>query len=376
MLHIPAVPARSDSARSRIYRYLYENTGFCARQMLARECDISMPTLYQNLNELMADGLARYSGAGQSTGGRRAQGVEIVPDARFAAGISVMENRLRMAAVDLRLNELAYREAAFGDIGRLSDGAGAVWDAFEAFLTDSGLPREKLLGVGITIPGIITPECDRIVAAPTLGLRDQPLCGLTEGTPYPVYIENDACSSGYAEWFVRGEHRNMAYLSLESGVGGAVLIGGAPYGGDNRRSGEFGHLCVEPGGLRCSCGQRGCLEAYCSTRRIKAQTGLCLGDFFEGVARHEPELEALWFDMLRHLAIGINNIHMALDCDVVLGGLLSEYLPPYLEALKRYVLAGCPFETDAGFVQLSTLRKHIAPLGAALHFIREYVNGI
>lgn len=376
MLHIPVTQAKADSARSRIYRYLYENRDFCAKQTLAKQCEISMPTLYQNLSELMDDGLVQYSGEEQSTGGRRAQGLAIVPDVRFAVGLSITETRLRLAAADLRLNELAYREEPFAAVSQLSGQAAAIRRVLDLFLDDNHLDRGRLLGVGITIPGIIAPECDHIIMAPTLHLTDTPLHGLTRDIPYPVFIENDASSSGYAEWFARGGQQNMAYLFLESGVGGAVLIGGVPYGGDSSRSGEFGHICVEPGGLPCSCGRRGCLEAYCSTRRVSDELGVSLSEFFDGVERHEPAYETLWWDMLRHLAIGINNIHMALDCDVVLGGLLSEYLPPYLPVLKRYVLAGNPFAENAGFVQLSKFRRHIAPLGAALHFVREFVYGV
>ena len=80
--------------------------------------------------------------------------------------------------------------------------------------------------------------------------------------------------------------------------------------------------------------------------------------------------------MLRHLAIAANNVHMVLDCDVILGGLLSEYLQPWLPTLRQYVLAGNPFRNSADFVQLSTLRRHITPLGAALYFIQEFVNNI
>lgn len=375
MLHIPIAVPKSDLARSRIYRCLYDHRGFCTRQMLANECEISLPTLYQNLTELIGDGLVRYSGEEQSTGGRRAQGLEIVPDVRFAVGIGLMENRVRIAAADLRLNVLRYQEVPLEGILRRPEAAGELWRTFEHFLDQSGLPRERLLGVGIAIPGIVSAGRDRVIMAPTLHLKDAPLDGLIQGVPYPVNIENDASSSGYAEWFVRGESQNMAYLSLESGVGGAVLIGGTPYSGDNSRSGEFGHLCVEPGGLTCHCGQHGCLEAYCSTRRITEGMGLTLNDFFRAVERHEPACEALWFDMLRHLAIGINSIYLALDCRVILGGLLSEYLGPWLSELKRYVCAGNPFG-EADFVNLSTLRRHIAPLGGALHFIREFIYSV
>ena len=80
--------------------------------------------------------------------------------------------------------------------------------------------------------------------------------------------------------------------------------------------------------------------------------------------------------MLRHLAVAVNGIHLTLDCDVILGGFFSEYLQPFLPVLRRYVLAGNPFEENADFVQLSSLRRHITPLGAALFFIREFVAGV
>ena len=375
MLHIPVAQAKSDSARSRIYRYLYENKDFCAKQTLAKQCEISMPTLYQNLSELMDDGLVQYSGEEQSTGGRRAQGLAIVPDARFAVGVSVMETRLRLAAEDLRLNELAYQEVPFAGISQLSEQTAAIRQALDSFLEDNHLERGRLLGVGITIPGIVTPECDRIVMAPTLHLTDTPLHGLTRDIPYPVYIENDASSSGYAEWFARGGQQNMAYFSLESGVGGAVLVGGTPYGGDNSRSGEFGHICVEPGGLPCSCGRRGCLEAYCSVRRILAE-GLSVEEFFDRVRAHDQFCENLWSDMLRHLAIGITNIQMALDCDVILGGFLTEYIEPWFPLLQKYVADSSLFGETTDRLHLSTLRTHSSALGAACHFIQTFIDSL
>ena len=103
---------------------------------------------------------------------------------------------------------------------------------------------------------------------------------------------------------------------------------------------------------------------------------MTLEEFFRGAEAHVPEYEALLYDMLRHLAIAVNSIHLTLDCDVILGGFFSEYLQPFLPVLRRYVLAGNPFEENADFVQLSSLRRHITPLGAALFFIREFVGSV
>ncbi len=364
------------SIRSRMYHTLYDAQSFCSKQTLAQSCGISMPTLYQHLNELMSEGLVRYSGEVRSTGGRRAQGLDIVPDARVSVGIAVSEHQLRLVAADLRLQELAYKSVGCDVGGLLSGRLPDIAGTLEDFLDEYGIDRTKLLGVGLTFPALISPDGGRILFAPTLGLKDVPISGLVGDIPYPMYVDNDGSASGHAECFVRGEQQDMAYLSLEYGVGGAVLMDGKLYRGGKGHSGEFGHICVEPGGLRCDCGKFGCLEAYCSPLRVEKTLGVGPEDFFRGVEEHIPEYEALLYDMLRHLATAINSIHLTLDCDVILGGFLSEYLQPYLPILRRYVLAGNPFEENADFVQLSTLRRHITPLGAALFFIREFVNSV
>ena len=371
----PTLP-KHVSVRSAIYRTLYESPGSFSKKELAERCGVSMPTLYQHLNELMDEGLIRYTDEWQFTGGRKAQKLDIVPDARYAVGISVNENKLRLVAADLRLQEIAYREKAFHVQACLDGKEPKAAAHLENFLNELSLDRSRLLGVCLTVPGLVSPDQSTVEFAPTLGVRNLPVSELLGQIPYPFNIDNDASASGHAEYFARRSLGNMAYLSLENGVGGAVLFEGRPYSGDHGRSGEFGHICVEPGGLPCACGRLGCLEPYCSPGRIETSLGVSVEDFFRGVEANNPEYTALLYDMLRHLSVAINSIRMALDCDVVLGGFLSEYLLPYLPTLRRYVLSGNPFEETADFVQFSTLRRHITPLGAALHFVRRFVEGI
>lgn len=369
-----AVTDRRRQTRINIYRYIYDAKGFCSRQGLARDLGLSLPTVYQNLSQLMADGLVRESGEQQSTGGRKASGLSIVPDARIAVGISVTENQLRLSAADLLLNELAYHEAEIGPIDRFADIGGLLAQTLEVFLDESGIDRERLLGAGIALPAVMSPDSRYLTAAPTLHLSDTSLEGLTEQIPYPTCVENDATCGGYAEWFLHRNQGDMAYLSLENGVGGAILLDGAPYNGDNRRSAEFGHMCIDPGGLPCTCGRQGCLEAYCSPRRIREAGCSSLAEFFARVEGHDQECERLWDNMLRHLAAGIHNIRMALDCTVVLGGALSEFLAPYLPRLKEYAAGNNPFEANCDYLHLSALRRHTVSLGVALHFIADFLE--
>lgn len=368
------ITERRRQTRGGIYRHIYKTKQFCSKQTLAHDLQLSLPTVYQHLKELMDAGLIRYSGKSLSTGGRKAMGLDIVPGARVAAGVSISQNHMRMLLADLRLRELRYRERRLEPYTGLSQLRELLAGELERLLGD--LDRERLLGVGIALPGIISQDSRSLVFAPVLALQDPSLESLAAGIPYPVRFENDGNCGGYAEWFLQDDRQNIAYISLENGVGGAVLIGGTPYEGDRHHSGEFGHICVEPDGLLCSCGKRGCLEAYCTTRRIQKDLGVSLEEFFSGVEDQVPEYCALLDDLLRHLAIGVKNIRMVLDCDVILGGTLSEFLPPYMERLRRCAAEGNPFSSSEDCLRLSTLRKHSVPLGAALGFITDFLENL
>lgn len=362
--------------RNHIYRYLYEAPGSRSKQDIADDLNLSLPTVHQHLTELLQAGLVRPDGMSRSTGGRRAVRMTVAENARFALGVSVSARHFRLLAANLRLEEVAYRKSSHprcatpGELGVL------LAAELERFLTDFGLNREKLLGVGIALPAVLDAGRTRIVAAPTLHMQDADLQALKQAIPYPVMVANDAASGGYAEWFAQAEQESIAYLSLEEGVGGAVLMNGAPYTGLNGRSGEFGHICVQPGGLPCQCGKQGCLEAYCSSARLSGDLGITVEQFFEGLEGGNLAYRTLWQDYLGHLATGIATIRMVLDCNIVLGGYLAQYLGPYLPELRRLTGERDPFDPDAGYVRLTHYPRHAVPLGAALPFIRAFVAGL
>lgn len=364
---------RKRATRNSVYRYLYECKGFCSRQTLANELGLSLPTVYQNLSELMEMGLVCATDEKLSTGGRRVEGLSIVSDARVAVGVSITDHRLRISEVDLKLNELAYKKVTMRKYNCREEYARAFSDEIETFLDEFKIDRERLLGIGVALPGVVSPDGSRLEYAPTLGVLNTSLDVLKTGLPYQIHAENDANCGGGAEWFLRDSASNIAYVSLEEGIGGAVFGNGFPYFGDNHRSGEFGHICVEPGGLKCSCGRQGCLEAYCSARRISNDLGITVEEFSEGLKQGNIEYSLLWENFLQHLAIGISNIRMVLDCDVVLGGFMSEYLENSLPRLKEYLAALNPFEPNADYVCLSR-RKHTIPMGAALYFVKKFIE--
>ncbi len=370
------ITERRRQTRNSIYRCLYRASEPCTKQTLARDLSLSLPTVYQNLNELIDAGLVRYSGKKQSTGGRNPQTLDIAADARCSVGISITDHFLRLVVIDLRMNVVAGKKISHLFAGQMEDLGQFLCRELERFLEENRIDRSRILGVGIAIPGVLDPASAEITFSPTLKLKHISLAGLKECIPYPTYIDNDATSGGYAEWHFRGLQQNMAYLSLESGVGGAVIINGALYQGQNHRAGEFGHSVVEPGGKACTCGKCGCLEAYCSARRISDDLGITLDEFFAGVRNHDSVYEPIWEDLLRHLAVGIGNIRMMLDCDVVLGGFLTQYMGPYLPQLRAYTAAYNTFEPDADYLCLGCHPRHAVVIGVAMHFINDFIESL
>ena len=199
---------RRRQTRSNVYHYLYGAQEFCTRQSLAQALDLSLPTIYQNLTDLVDAGLVRYAGQSQSTGGRKASGLAIVPDARVAVGIALTEDRLRFSAADLRLNEIAYHKVSHTSNFEMEELGTLVARELEQFLDTYHIDRSRLLGVCIAMAGVTDPEGGHLLYAPTMHLRNVELSGLTRSIPYPTYVENDATCSGYAEWLC-GETRRI-----------------------------------------------------------------------------------------------------------------------------------------------------------------------
>lgn len=359
--------------RNRVYRHLYSATGIVTKQELAYALKMSLPTLTQNLTELLEAGLIDNSEVADSTGGRRPHIFSVVPDARFAIGVELSSGHIRMIAADLLLHELSFQIVPRPFQADKQYGA-ELAQAIERFIDENGLIRDKLLGVGITIPGVVDKQ--QISFAPTLNIQQCSVELLTQYIPYPTHLTNDANAGGFAEWWNRSHAESMAYLSLSRGVGGAIMTNGVTYLGLHSRSGEFGHMCILPQGKACSCGRRGCLEAYCSTARLSDDLGITLEQFFSALAAKDQRCVQLWEDYLSHLAVGINNIHAALDCDIVLGGKLSQFLPDQFDTIDAQMRSIDPDYYSSPYLCVCRYHERSNGIGAALYFIDQFINSL
>ena len=108
---------------------------------------------------------------------------------------------------------------------------------------------------------------------------------------FPFQVENDANCAAFAQ--LRGTKKDAVYLSLNDTVGGAIFLNGNLYRGDGFKSGEFGHMILEPGGKVCYCGKSGCMDAYCSAKILKSAGGGSLNSFFEALNRSDAQAQVV-----------------------------------------------------------------------------------
>jgi len=360
--------------RNRVFRYIYMSKEPVTKQNIATALSLSLPTVSTNLKELFERNLLVYCGASDSTGGRKPQTMGVNTQALVALGMLISDSEVRIIAADFRLNEIAYekRRIKFSDSDKYYK---TVSDMVESFV-ESRLGGAEVYGLGIALPGIVNIKNHTVEFAPTLRMKNKKLDDLRAFFSYPVWFENDANASGIAEIIMNHPSaENVAYLSLDSGIGGMVRMGGAGYIGDNGRSAEFGHMCVEPHGKKCSCGKNGCLEAYCSVSRISDDIGMTPEEFFAALEKGDPDISAKWDEYLGHLALGISNIRTIFDCDILIGGNITGYLENYAGRLRKLVAERSTFETDGSFIRFGTL-KSAACIGAVVHFVEEFLSNI
>lgn len=268
---------------------------------LAAKVNNSWPTVLQNVKELMAMGLVQEVGTFESTGGRKARAFAPVRNARLAVGLEITQNHVGAVLVDLSGNLLHY-ERKKRLYERSDIYAEMLAGIVQGLIEKEGCPVEKILGVGISLPGILDKEGQTLVYSHALGLRNVPTEEFSRYIPFSCRFINDANAAGLAEVRDLESPRSLVYLSLSNSVGGAILTGGALYGGDHLRAGEFGHNTLVPDGRPCYCGKKGCLDAYCSAKVLSQLTDGNLALFFDGLRSGNAALQTAWNEYLSYLA--------------------------------------------------------------------------
>lgn len=218
---------------------------------------------------------------------------------RFAIGVDLGGTNLRIAAVEEtgRLIEKVTlgTQVSLGRDHVLNEMCDAIQRLSHKYGNSGGI-----CGIGIGVPGIIDMQTGLLRESPNLpGWADYPVrAEIERRLKTMVILENDANVAGFGESWLGAakDHTEMAMLTLGTGVGGGLVLGGEIWNGMNGMAGEFGHSTVEPEGHPCGCGNRGCLEQYASATAVVRMAKEAIAENAESMlarASHsDPEFSA------------------------------------------------------------------------------------
>lgn len=361
--------------KNRIFRLIY-NSDKISRQEIADQLGLSLPTVNQNLKMLMEDGLIEYVGNFTSTGGRRAQAITINNNARKAISVNIKADYINVDVVGLK-GQIIYSMAVKAHFSKSSAYIEKLTDVVRHAVDYVGADADDILGVGITVPGILDDEKQILISAPPLKAKNYDFTKLISAIDYPVVVMNDARAEAYADhWFNGKSEDEKIYIMLGEGVGGAYINASAIRNGVHNRGGEFGHMVIHPGGKQCLCGKKGCLEAYVSEKVLSSELNTSLEDFFAQAEKGKPDYVDMLEEYIDNLALGINNIYTMMDCDIVLGGTVAPYIKRYEDRIKECLVNDYSFDTDADYLKISDGGGGKSGLGAALSFVARFIDGV
>lgn len=361
--YMPAAVTRQTNRR-KVYQYIYQKSGAVTAAELAEALSLEQAAVEEGLASLLKEGMIIRE---------KDSACVLESRGRVAVGMFLRDDGIQLLALDMRAEELGFQELSL-PFAHTPEYYQTVARRLEEFIDVSGLDRDRLLGVGIAIPAIIDQTAGRLVRSPTLELWDLPLEEIySHFSHYPTFIENSPNASGYAARWMNRERTNVIYLSLDRGVGGAIIQGDGQYMGDHGRGGEFGHMRLVPDGRLCSCGRRGCVEAYCSISRLSDDLGITLREFFTRLQAGDRQAAAVWEEYRTHLVDTLVNLRTCFDCDIILGGELSSYLEGLLPELCWELGEKTFFEEDSLFLQLDRFGSRSVCAGSALRFIDDFL---
>ena len=282
----------------------------------------------------------------------------------YIAGIDIGGTNLKFALFDETLNKL-YSSLAKTVRG---DSHACVRQIGE--LISQAPHRPDIVGVGV--PGAVFRSTGKVNSGNLRWVGVPFGETLEEELGLPVWLDNDAQAALAAETLAGGSCFGISdavYLTLGTGVGGALLIGGKPWRGHDNAAAELGHFVTHAGGLKCACGLKGCFEMYASAAALsRFSGGMRARTVLDKAAQGDSAMIEALDRYAREVAIGVCSLYMIFRPQaIVLGGGVSAGGEVLIERVLKQIPSAYNFDAKimAGVLRLAKCRNDAGMLGAA-----------
>ena len=362
--------------RSKIYQYIYRSK-LTSKLQIVQDLQMGLSTVSQNLNLLENEGLIEKNGYFDSTGGRKANAIQIVSDFRISIGVGILKNMFHITAIDL------YGNTVYTDTIPLTYSNTAAYyqqitDKVKDFIEKNQYPEDKILGVSIATQGITSPDNTTVIYGNIMNNTGMRLKDFSRHLPYPCHLEHDSKSAAFLELWNHPELDSAVVFLLNRNLGGAIITNHQIHQGRSMHSGTIEHICINPDGPLCYCGNRGCLETYCSANSLEQASGMTIKEFFPLLReKKSPQLIQIWEDYLKHLAFAMKNLNLVIDAPIIISGYLAPYFTEEdTDYLLEQINSMTPFELEEEQLLVGTHGQYTPAIGAALFYVKEFIHSV
>ncbi len=272
-----------------------------SRPQLATLSGLSQATVIKITNNLIDRHLILEKEYAESTGGRRAGLLEINPEGGFAVGLMAQPTSLTAVILNLNSDPVYSQQWDIAMRDNYPQAIDLVAQCLEELFSKSGISREKIIGVGLGMGGLIDAENGCCVDSWIMNWQNVEISRpLEDRLRIPVFLDNDInCLAIYEKLFGQGQpYHHFLVVAVGRGVGLGIVINDDLYRGASGGAGEFGHTAVTTEGRLCACGNSGCLETYVSDAGI-------VKNYLEYVRSNTYSLEMGVQELTTHEVLGL-----------------------------------------------------------------------
>ncbi|AEY68145.1 ROK family transcriptional regulator [Clostridium sp. BNL1100] len=339
------------------------------------------------VTNLLDKGYIREAGIGTSKGGRRPILYELTPGSYFSIGVDIDIDYIRFILMDIT-GQVEFRDKISCDFARAaSESIRLMEEKIAEIIKNHNIGHERLLGVGVSVPGMVDNLTHEIIFAPNLGWEQVDLEHMMDGIgDFPIYVDNEAMCSALCENWIGCcmDESDFVCINMKSGIGSSIFAAGNLYRGCCGSAGEIGHITVDQNGPRCACGNYGCLEALVSAKTMveKAQKlvrqglitdfenieAITVDDIFRLAGEGNESARIILVESAGYLGLAIANlINTVNPSKIVLGKELVKFSEDIMDHLKSIASAkALKYPASRVEVVASKIGEDSSALGAAI----------
>ena len=379
-----------------------KDNGSLSRAEIAKLTGLTPASVTNITKFLIEDKFLIESKIGESSGGRPPIILELNPDARYVIGVGIGVGVIDVVITNLSANIIMKKSMIIGDERYDYD---LVFKKLVNLINEvvqfSQIDKEKILGVGVALHGIVDARTGVSIHALYYGWKNKNIKEtLEEELGLTVYVDNDVRAMALGEsWFgATKDIANFVTLNISNGIGAGIIINNTPYYGVDFSAGEIGHIVVEADGDKCNCGNYGCLETVSSnnniirkaiklikqgvstslSRDVEDINKLSIQDICDAAKNGDEMSITILKEAARYIGIAITNLINILNpTAIVVVGEIFENTTYAIETLNEIVKnRGLKLSSENVRIIRSLLGRDAAVIGAATLVIQEIFNGI